>query len=91
MTPTPTPQPAPPPPPPPPQKHGETKDAVATHQENPEIPDNLKSQSFKSFVRVKVTISADGSFEVVLRNSSGNPDIDKLVLEALRNGSGNRR
>ena len=76
--------PPPPPPPPPPVKHGPTQDATATHQENPELPDNLKSQSFKSFVRVKVNIAADGSFDVVLRTSSGNDDVDKLVLDALK-------
>jgi TonB family protein len=78
------PQPKPvPEPDPPPKPKGETKDAVATHQVNVEIPEDLKSQSFKSFVRVRVTISADGSFTVFLRSSSGNPRVDKLVVDAL--------
>jgi TonB family protein len=81
----PQPKPAPlaPEPAPPPKPKGETKDAVATHQVNVEIPEDLKSQSFKSFVRVRVTIVADGSFTVFLRSSSGNPRVDKLVVDAL--------
>ncbi len=41
---------------------------------NPEIPDELKRQEYKSFVRVKVQIAADGAFTVVLRTSSGNQE-----------------
>jgi len=74
---------APPPPPTPPKAKGETREAKADHQEAVEIPESLKSQSFKSFVRVKVTITADGKFTVVLRTSSGNADVDKLVLDTL--------
>lgn len=90
--PAPTPAPAPaqpkpepaPPPPPPPKPKGETRDAVPSNTVNVEIPDSLKNQSFKSFVRVTVSIAADGSFDVTLRTSSGNPDIDKLVIDTLK-------
>jgi TonB family protein len=75
---------APPPPPPaPPKPKGETREAKADHQENVEIPESLKSQSFKSFVRVRINISADGKFTATLRTSSGNTDVDKLVLDTL--------
>lgn len=77
----PTPPPAPPTPPVKPK--GETREATPDHQENVEIPESLKSQSFKSFVRVRVEISADGKFKVVLRTSSGNPEVNKLVLDTL--------
>ena len=50
---------------------------------NPEIPDELKRQEFKSFVRVKVNIAADGTFTVILRTTSGNQEIDRRVLAAL--------
>jgi TonB family protein len=70
-------------PPPPPKPKGETREAVPTDQVTVEIPDDLKSQSFKSFVRVRVMIAADGSFTVTLRTSSGNKEVDKLVLDAL--------
>lgn len=50
----------------------------------PEIPDSLKNQDFKSFVRVVVEIDADGSFEVTLRTSSGNQEVDRRVLDALK-------
>jgi hypothetical protein len=63
---------------------GPTADATPVHQEDVEIPDSLKDQSFKSFVRVRVNIAADGSFVVVLRTTSGNDQIDKLVLDSLK-------
>jgi TonB family protein len=79
-----SPPPAPPPPPPPPKPKGATREAQPDHQESVEIPDSLKSQSFKSFVRVRINVSADGSFTVTLRTSSGNPDVDKLVTDTLK-------
>ena len=75
--------PPPPPPPPAPKPKGESREAKPDHQETVEIPENLKSQGFKSFVRVRVNIGADGKFTVVLRTSSGNVDVDKLVLDTL--------
>jgi TonB family protein len=62
---------------------GPTKDAEAVSTVQPDIPDNLKQQEFKTFVRVRVRVAADGSFQVTLRTSSGNSDIDKRVLNAL--------
>jgi TonB family protein len=76
--------PPPPPPPPPPKAKGPTQDAQPDHTVQPEIPDELKSEQFKSFVRVRVEIAADGSFQVILRTSSGNQEVDKRVLEALK-------
>ncbi|MGO8673440.1 MAG: energy transducer TonB [Capsulimonadaceae bacterium] len=78
VPPPPTPKPAPPPP------AGPTLDAQPTHQEYPEIPDELKSDDYQSFVRVRVEIEADGSFTPYLRTSSGNQEIDQRVLDALR-------
>ena len=78
-----TPPPPPPPPPSPPKPKGPTSEASPSHQEDVQIPDSLKSQGFKSFVRVMVNIAADGSFTVTLRTSSGNTDVDKLVLATL--------
>src|SRR5205807_1268020 len=68
----------------PPKPKGPTKDAEPTDQPMPEIPDSLKSQDLKAFVRVKVQIAEDGSFEVLLRTTSGNPSVDKLILDSLR-------
>ncbi|MCW3059951.1 MAG: hypothetical protein JWQ02_1772, partial [Capsulimonas sp.] len=84
--PAPTPQPAPPKPDPPkpPPPAGPTKDAEPTNQDKPEIPDELKQDTFKSFVRVRVEIEPDGSFTPTLRTSSGNAEIDKRVLSALK-------
>nr|WP_309697371.1 TonB family protein [Armatimonas sp.] len=86
-TPRPTPEPTPTPkptPPPTPKPTGPTREAEPTHQVQPTIPDSLKKGEFKSFVRVVVEIEADGSFEVTLRTSSGNPEVDQRVLEALK-------
>jgi TonB family protein len=49
----------------------------------PEIPDDLKSQELKTSVRVRVVIEANGEFTTSLRSSSGNPEVDRLVLDAL--------
>jgi TonB family protein len=78
--PTPPPQPAPTPPPP----AGPTQDAQAASQVLPDIPDDLKQDDFKTSVRVKVEINADGSFVPTLRSSSGNDQIDGIVLDALK-------
>jgi protein TonB len=89
------PAPVPPPPPPveqpkpepkpePPKPKGPTKDAEPVNQPMPEIPDELKSQSFKTFVRVAVEIDESGAFTVTLRTSSGNSEVDRLVLNALK-------
>ncbi|HLV80392.1 MAG TPA: TonB family protein [Chthonomonadaceae bacterium] len=82
-------EPAPPPevkpaPPEPPKPRGPTKDAEPENQVQPAIPDDLKNADFKTFVRVKVEVEADGSFTPILRTSSGNTEIDNLVLEALK-------
>ena len=50
----------------------------------PEIPEELKQDSLKTFVRVKVEVEANGSFTVTLRTSSGSSEIDHRVLEALQ-------
>jgi protein TonB len=76
---------APPPAPAPtPAPAGPTQDAEPSNQVKPEIPDDLKAQQYKSFVRVKVIVHTDGSFDPVLRTSSGNAEIDKRVLDALK-------
>ncbi len=72
-----------PPPAPKPVPRGPTKDSEAISTVQPNIPDDLRQQDFKTFVRVKVNIQPDGSFNVTLRTSSGNAEIDKLVLDAL--------
>jgi TonB family protein len=83
QTPPPAP-PAPKPPPPPPAPVGPTRDAQPANQTMPEIPDELKSEDYQSHVRVKVEISADGSFSATLLTSSGNEEIDQRVLDALK-------
>ncbi len=88
-TPTPTPRPRPTPTPRPeptstPRPRGATRDAQPTRQVQPNIPDELKSSDFKSSVRVRVEVSADGSPSPSLRGSSGNSEIDSRVLSALR-------
>ncbi len=69
---------------PPPAKTGPTQDAQPSDQVKPEIPDSLKHGDFKSFVRVKVEIDENGAATPILRTSSGNPEIDQRVLDALK-------
>ncbi len=85
--PTATPRPTPTPRPEPtatPRPTGPTRDAQPTRQVQPDIPDELKNGDFKSSVRVRVEVAADGSSSPSLRGSSGNADIDSRVLSALR-------
>lgn len=86
-TPKPTPRPTPPPTPEPtpqPTPKGATRDAEATRQAQPDIPDELRQEQFKSYVRARVVVHADGSFDASLRGSSGNSQIDDLALSALK-------
>jgi len=83
-TPPPKVDPTPPPPPPPPKPKGPSRDAEAISTVEPTIPDSLLSQDFKKSVRVRVHIAPDGTFTVELRSSSGNPEVDKLALDALK-------
>lgn len=63
---------------------GETKSAESERQELPRLPDALRESGYRSFVRVRVEVAAAGDFSVTILTSSGNPDIDLRVLDALR-------
>ena len=94
-TPVPTPRPTPAPTPKP-KPAGETRVAQPIALEKPEIPDNLKSDEYKSFVRIRAEIDEKGNVTgVTLRTSSGNAEIDRRTIQvmqhakylpALRNG-----
>lgn len=58
--------------------------AEAIVQEKPEIPVELRTKDFKTSVRVRVDVEGSGAATPSLRTSSGNEEIDHLVLEALR-------
>lgn len=66
-----------------PKPRGETREAVPVRQPQPDIPDELKNAEFKSSVRVSVAIDAQGNSSPSLRGTSGNAQIDALVLKAL--------
>lgn len=88
-TPRPTPRPEPtatprPDPTATPRPRGATREARPTRQALPSIPDELRDGDFKTSVRVRVEVSADGSPTPSLRGSSGNTEIDGRVLAALR-------
>ncbi|MBC7806302.1 MAG: TonB family protein [Akkermansiaceae bacterium] len=63
---------------------GVTKDAELAHQELPRLPDALRDSGYRSSVGVKVEVMEDGAFTVTIRTSSGNPDVDIRVLDALK-------
>ncbi|MBC8139207.1 MAG: TonB family protein [Fibrella sp.] len=67
-----------------PEPTGETRGAELAHQELPRLPDSLRDSGYKSFVRVEVEVLEDGRFTVTMRDSSGNPDVDTRVLDALK-------
>ena len=86
-TPTPRPEPTPTPRPEPtntPRPRGISRAAIATRTAKPQIPDELRGGEWKTSVRVRVEIGADGSSSPSLRGSSGNGEIDSRVLAALR-------
>jgi TonB family protein len=61
----------------------EVVEAVSLSQVSPEIPASVRSQEYKSYVRAKVEISANGDSAASLKTSSGNAEVDRQVLEAL--------
>ena len=63
---------------------GPTRDAEATLQAIPNIPDSVNSGSYKAFVRVKVEVTEEGGFTVSIVTSSGNSEVDQCVLAALK-------
>ena len=91
-TPAPTPTPKPPPraeeptvstPPPAatPKPETETRKAEPVHRVEPEIPEGIK---IKSSVQVGIDIDENGIAEYHLLTSTGNPEADQYVLDALR-------
>lgn len=78
--------PSPPPsasPPPAPTK-GETRDSIPVYQPVPQIPDSLRTEVLKTFVRASFDIAPDGTARVTLLTGSGSPELDQLTLETLR-------
>jgi TonB family protein len=59
-------------------------EAQPIEQIKPEIPYELRSQDYKSFVRVSVVVDIDGSSNPTLKTSSGNDKVDLQVLSALK-------
>ena len=57
----------------------------------PELPDSLRQSASRTFVRVRFTIGTDGSSQVTIRTSSGNPDLDQRVVTALSKWKWNPR
>lgn len=66
------------------QEESKMIDAKVVESPKPEIPDDFKDEAFKSVVTARFSIDAQGKFTVKLIDSSGNDDIDKLVMTALK-------
>lgn len=62
-------------------------EAQPLEQIKPEIPFEVRSQEYKSYVRVKVEIDIDGTSNPSLKTSSGNQKVDAAVLSALKKWS----
>ena len=61
-----------------------SEEAIPIEQVNPTIPQSLKSNQYKAYVRVKVEVWEDGRSTPTLKTSSGNQEVDSEVLSALR-------
>jgi TonB family protein len=47
------------------------------------MPDELRRNGGKTFVRVEIEVSAEGRTEVRLLTTSGSPELDAKIQEAL--------
>lgn len=72
------------PPPSPPKPIGETRNSIAIYQPVPQIPESLRTQVLKTFVRARFYIAPDGTAQVTLLTGSGSLELDQLTLETLR-------
>jgi TonB family protein len=81
-TPTPAPTPRPTPKPTPPKPKGPTRDAEFTYTPSPSMPESLRHQNLRTSVRVHFDIGADGSCSASLMGSTGNAELDSIVLSA---------
>jgi outer membrane biosynthesis protein TonB len=63
-------------------RSGETS-AQVLDQVLPTLPDSLRREAFRSYVRVSVSIGKDGASKVSFRESSGNAQVDAIVMRAL--------
>jgi len=61
-----------------------TREAVATRDPQPSISEEVAAKAKASSVRVRFLIASDGSFEVVLLDSSGSREVDEAVLSTAR-------
>lgn len=58
--------------------------ARAIFQPRPQIPDDLRSMSFKLSARARFNIAADGSVKVELIKPTPNPRLNRILLDSLR-------
>ena len=63
---------------------GATASAVPIKTVLPQIPDSLRDQALTTSVSAQILVASDGSFNVKLLSSSGNSQIDQIVLDALK-------
>jgi TonB family protein len=66
------------------QEESKRIDAKVLDSPSPEIPSEMKDEAFKTGVTARFNIAADGKVAVALLSSSGNEDIDKIVLDTLK-------
>ncbi len=66
------------------QSESKLVDAKVLESPSPEIPSEYNDEAFKSTCTARFNIDAKGAFTVKLLESSGNEEIDKLVLKTLK-------
>ena len=60
------------------------EDAEPTFEPTPELTSDMKKRQFKTSVRVRVTIDADGSHDEEIIQGTGDDEIDQLILRTMR-------
>ena len=66
------------------QQESKRIDAKVLDSPTPEIPSEMQDEAFKTAVTARFSIAADGKVAVALLSTSGNEDIDKIVLDTLK-------
>jgi protein TonB len=66
------------------EKISSSKPARRTYSPSVTLPDNLRQVQINASVTVSVTVEANGSHTERIARSSGNGEVDQVVLSALR-------
>lgn len=66
------------------QEESKLVDAKVIESPKPEIPSEYNDEAFTTTCTARFSIDAKGEFTVKLLDTTGNEDIDKLILKTLK-------